>query len=305
MSSEVYFAKGYIYYLTEDYKLAIKYLETSLELNPFNLLAIIIKYCCFIQLKKVDKVINYFNSELPPTIDASTKFGMLGTGYAVLNDHEKTNECLELLLKEKQTERAQFFVFLIQIQSGQKKKALSWLRKVIDSKPTLLLLLFSDPMLNSIKEDLEYKEIIKNIFPFTNEIERKERKGKELLSKKQIKTYSAKLLNYINEEAPYLDSELTLKSLAFHLNIHPNQLSWLINNQYHKNFSEFINHYRVEAFKRIAKDPKNSHITLIGIAFESGFNSKTVFNTFFKKETGMTPLQYLKSNAYKDSIEIN
>jgi TolB-like protein/AraC-like DNA-binding protein/Tfp pilus assembly protein PilF len=301
MSSEVYFAKGYIYYLKEDYKSAIKYLETSLELNPFNLLSIIIKHCCFIQQGKIDKVIDYFTSDVSTTIDNSTKYGMLGIVYAILKDSEKTTNYLELLwaeIENTQTERAQFFIFLIQIQSGQKEKALSWMRKVIDSKPTLLLLLFSDPMLNSIKEDLEYKEIIKNIFPLTKETERKEKKGKELLSKKQIKTYSTKLLNYINEESPYLDSELTLKNLAFHMNIHPNQLSWLINNEYQKNFSEFINHYRVEAFKRISKDPKNSHITLIGIAFESGFNSKTVFNTFFKKETGMTPLQYLKSNVY-------
>jgi AraC-like DNA-binding protein len=82
--------------------------------------------------------------------------------------------------------------------------------------------------------------------------------------------------------------------LALDLELYPNQLSWLINENLGKNFSEFINHYRVETFKRISKDPKNSHITLLGLAYDSGFNSKTVFNTFFKKETGMTPNQFLK-----------
>ena len=300
LSSEVYFAKGYIYYLIEDYETSIKFLNTSLEFNSFNLLAIIIKSCCWVRQNKINNVIDYFTSDVSSAIDNSTKYGMLGIAYAILKDVEKTNNYLELLQTETektQTERAQFFVFLIQIQSGQKKKALDWLRVVIDSKPTLMLLLFSDPMLNSIKDDLEYKEIIKNVFPLTSQIGGKEKKGKVLLSKKQIEVYSTKLLNYINKESPYLDSELTLKSLAFHLNIHPNQLSWLINNEYEKNFSEFINRYRVEAFKRASKNPKNSHITLIGLAFESGFNSKTVFNTFFKKETGMTPLQYLKSEA--------
>jgi adenylate cyclase len=61
-----------------------------------------------------------------------------------------------------------------------------------------------------------------------------------------------------------------------------------------KNFSEFVNHFRVEAFKQFAKGPKNTRLTLFGLACESGFNSKTVFNTYFKKETGLTPKQYLK-----------
>ena len=77
--------------------------------------------------------------------------------------------------------------------------------------------------------------------------------------------------------------------------MHPNQLSWLLNESLGKNFSEFINHFRVEAFKEKSVDPKNAHITLIGLAYESGFNSKTVFNTYFKKETGMTPKQWVKS----------
>ena len=73
LSSEVYFAKGYIYYLIEDYKTAIKILDTSLELNPFNLLTIIIKYCCLIQQNKITDVIDYFTSKLPATVDKSTK----------------------------------------------------------------------------------------------------------------------------------------------------------------------------------------------------------------------------------------
>jgi AraC-like DNA-binding protein len=76
--------------------------------------------------------------------------------------------------------------------------------------------------------------------------------------------------------------------------MHPNELSWLLNESIGKNFSEFVNHHRVEAFKQFAKGPNNAHHTLSGLAAESGFNSKTVFNTCFKKETGLTPKQYLK-----------
>jgi YesN/AraC family two-component response regulator len=85
-----------------------------------------------------------------------------------------------------------------------------------------------------------------------------------------------------------------LRSLADQIAIHPNQLSWLLNESIGRNFSDFINHFRVKAFKELSKDPKNKHITLLGLAYDSGFNSKTVFNTYFKKETGLTPKQFLK-----------
>ncbi|WP_159025533.1 helix-turn-helix domain-containing protein [Aquimarina sp. Aq78] len=297
LSSEVYFAKGYIHYIMEDYDASIKILDTCLKLNPNNLLGIIIKACCWLMQNKIHLVIDYFTSDLPTTIDVATKYGILGIAYTILKDVEKKEVYINLLHKEienSKAERAQFFMFLIWIHSGEKKKAFKWLKGIIGTKPTLMLTIFRDPLLNSIKQNPEYKEITDEIFLSTFDIEENDTKKKELLTKAQRKKYSQKLLNYIEQDAPYLNSDLTLKSLASHLEIHPNQMSWLINHEFNKNFSEFINHYRVETFKRISKDPKNSHITLIGLAYESGFNSKTVFNTFFKKETGMTPMQYLK-----------
>jgi len=234
---------------------------------------------------------------LPPTIDLATKYGMLGIANARLNDFEKTEEYKKLLnieIKNAKAERAQFFMFLIWIHSGEKTKAIHWLKDIIEKKPTLALILFSDPLLNSIKEAPLYREIEEKVFTPTFSLKGKEVQKKDLLSKEQINKYTKKLLNCINEESSYLNPDLTLKSLAIALDIHPNQLSWLINHEFNKNFSEFINQYRVETFKRISKDPKNAHVTLIGLAYDSGFNSKTVFNTFFKKETGMTPMQYLK-----------
>jgi AraC-like DNA-binding protein len=97
-------------------------------------------------------------------------------------------------------------------------------------------------------------------------------------------------------QRPYLDSNLSLQALAQQIHIHPNQLSWLLNESLGKNFNEFVNHHRVEEFKLLAQDPKNAHLTLTGLAFQSGFSSKAVFNTYFKKETGLTPKHYLKAH---------
>ena len=146
--------------------------------------------------------------------------------------------------------------------------------------------------MNPIKDDPRYAEAQKRLFQ--SDLTEEPKKKKELLSQNETDDYTNRLLKHINENKPYLDPELSLRSLAAQIDIHPNQLSWLLNENMGKNFNEFINHYRVEAFKEMTKDPKKNHLTLIGMAYECGFNSKTVFNTYFKKETGLTPKQFLK-----------
>jgi len=102
------------------------------------------------------------------------------------------------------------------------------------------------------------------------------------------------LQNSMQVDKAFLDTSLSLKALADLLQIHPNKLSWLINGQLGINFNEYINQFRLQYFKAIALKPENSHITLLGLAFESGFNSKTVFNSYFKKIEGTTPGSWLK-----------
>lgn len=97
----------------------------------------------------------------------------------------------------------------------------------------------------------------------------------------------------------YLDPELNLRSLAEKLTLHPNELSRIINTVLKKSFNDFINEYRVVEVSRKMQDPAYDHITLLGIAFESGFNSKTTFNRTFKQITGKSPVAY-KSELKKE-----
>jgi TolB-like protein/AraC-like DNA-binding protein len=99
----------------------------------------------------------------------------------------------------------------------------------------------------------------------------------------------------MEEEEMYLNPSLSLRELAESLEIHPNKLSWLINESLEQNFNEYLNGLRLQYFQQQAIDPRNSHYTLLGLAYESGFNSKSVFNAFFKKSTGLTPRAWLKS----------
>tara|TARA_R110002073_G_scaffold312586_1_gene484088 strand:- start:13374 stop:14483 length:1110 start_codon:yes stop_codon:yes gene_type:complete len=103
-----------------------------------------------------------------------------------------------------------------------------------------------------------------------------------------------KLKEFMLHEKPYLNGEITASELAKELSISRHQLSQLLNNHLSQNFYDFINEYRVEEFKKRIQSQENNQLTLLAIALDSGFNSKTTFNTIFKKATGMTPSQYKK-----------
>lgn len=128
-----------------------------------------------------------------------------------------------------------------------------------------------------------------------NEDEQKEKYQKSGLTDELSQTLHQKLTRLMIEEALYRKSDLSITDLASRLNIHPNYLSQVINEKEGKNFYDFINTYRIEEFKRLIAQPKNQQLTLLSVAFDCGFNSKSSFNRFFKKATGKTPSEYFSS----------
>ena len=101
-----------------------------------------------------------------------------------------------------------------------------------------------------------------------------------------------RLVNYMKEQKPFYNPDLTLTSLAVQLKISRNHLSEVINKGTGGNFYDFINKYRVEEVKQLLETPKFKDYTLLAIAFEAGFPSKSTFNSVFKKFTGLTPSEY-------------
>lgn len=104
------------------------------------------------------------------------------------------------------------------------------------------------------------------------------------------------LLRHMKEDQPFLDPGLSLFKLAEQLNTTENKLSQLINSQSGRNFFEFVNQYRVELLIEKMKAGELQHSTLLGLALDSGFNSKASFNRAFKKFTGQTPSEYQKQH---------
>lgn len=108
-----------------------------------------------------------------------------------------------------------------------------------------------------------------------------------------------KVETFMDAEKPYLDPDLNLPALAEGLEVSTHHLSQVINEKHGSNFFDYINRFRVEEVKRKIQMEKYENYSLLGIAMESGFNSKSSFNRVFKQITGETPSQF-KSSLSKD-----
>lgn len=115
---------------------------------------------------------------------------------------------------------------------------------------------------------------------------------KTLLPDDKIVELVRKIDYLMEEEKIYQETELTLQQLAGKLNVPPYQVSVALNEGMKKNFYDVINGHRVEEAKRLLLDSKSKNYTILSIGFEAGFNSKTTFNTVFKKFTGFTPTEF-------------
>lgn len=128
--------------------------------------------------------------------------------------------------------------------------------------------------------------------------EQKEKYKNSNLSEEQKEEYIEHIYSFMQTERPFLNAELTVQDLSKQLNISRHHLTEILNNDIGKNFFTFVNEYRVEEVKRRLLDERFEHLTIVAIAFESGFNSKSTFNSIFKQNTGSTPSQW-KADALK------
>lgn len=109
--------------------------------------------------------------------------------------------------------------------------------------------------------------------------------------------YMRRLRELMETEQPWRDGQLTLPDLAERLALTPHNLSEVINSQSGSNFYDLVNGYRVEEAKRLLRDPEYRNLTVLAIAEESGFNSKSTFNSYFKKRVGETPSNFRKAGS--------
>lgn len=134
------------------------------------------------------------------------------------------------------------------------------------------------------------------VFLYVDEKQKGRKYEKTILPEELKEKYSAILTRHMEIEKPYLDPDLNLKILSDHLNIPLHHLSQVINSTFGQNYYDFINSYRIRESIRLLDEDISGTKTILEILYETGFNSKSVFNTFFKKYTKLTPTQYRKQH---------
>jgi len=127
-----------------------------------------------------------------------------------------------------------------------------------------------------------------------SEAEEEEKIVQEISLEKDIELWKEKILALIHEEKIYENPKLTLSEVARSLNTNTKNISSVINSGFQMNFNDFVNHYRIESVKKKLQKGEHHTSTLLGIAYDSGFNSKATFNRAFKKSTSLSPKDFLK-----------
>ena len=141
----------------------------------------------------------------------------------------------------------------------------------------------------SLKENLQQLSVEKN-----NKADVSEKYKNSSLTKKDREDYMNHILEFMEQEKPYLDFDLTQAMLAEKLEINTYHLSEVLNLSFEQNFYTFINFYRIDNAQKLLKTPAFKNYKIEAIAYDSGFKSKASFNRVFKNITGKTPSEFKK-----------
>ncbi len=300
---------SHIYYHASALQRMGRYEEALVEVNkllkviPYHTNSYCLKGTILNRLKRYNEAIAHFKTVPVSTENTTIYYAGTGIVYASCGNLEKAREYLTICSKQPQNlhlASEENPSVIINIYLGNFEVAFNEIEKDIAAGKYYLNFYREIPAFKLLTGDPRYR-ILDTIFKSDgisrtgNPTENYSVTKKTLLDENQIKTYKNQLLDYMVSEKPFLDIRLSLRKLAKQLRISPNHLSLVLNEGLGKNFNNFVNHYRIEEFKTVAKKPGRSYITIAALAYECGFNSKTVFNTYFKQETGLTPSEFLKT----------
>ncbi|MEM1323177.1 MAG: tetratricopeptide repeat protein [Bacteroidota bacterium] len=299
LSPNHYFTLGNIHYLLGDYEKAIESMQKALRIDPEFALAIETIALCYIQLKAYEQLEDFLSR--PPLVQHPDYCRAL---YQLVHADEGFQVDIESLKIHLQSDPGASLItwrLYLNIYLGNHELALDILEEGVHNHTGQYINFTNDPFQKPLRQYQRFQKLLKTTFPPSKlPIEEAKKAAaspaqKSIMSPAEVAQYLRGLTNLLEDEEAYLDPNMSLKVLAAQVNIHPNKLSWLLNEHIGKNFNEFINSYRLAAFKQKALDASNSHLTLLALAYESGFNSKTVFNAFFKKIEKTTPRAWLKA----------
>jgi TolB-like protein/AraC-like DNA-binding protein len=288
LSANHHYTYAHIHYYNREYEKALPYVKRSIELNSSLTLAKELRLLCLIWLNDQDEFDLYYKDSSDSLADVL---------FSVINDKnyhlpQDVDQWTDLDSDESQLVPYELFILA---NSGNEEKALEYLKKYIHKKRGQVINFRVDPFYIPLHQFREFENLHFSNLKFGEKLKKEQPvNATKEPDKLEMRMYTNRLLDHLNHNKPYLDPQMSLVKLSADIDLHSNKLSYLINEEFKMNYNEFINAYRLKEFKKKAVDEKYKHLSLLGLAFECGFNSKTVFNTFFKKKEGMSPKEWLK-----------
>lgn len=295
LSANNHYTLAHIHYFQGLFDKALENVDYALALNPELELAHHLKCFCLIWLNKKQQFQEFIhNTSLIE--EKNLLFSLVNEKHT-----EVPHQIIEKWsrLSKDKTMLVPYDVFIL-ANSHQTATAFSLLKEMIDQRRGQIINYRQDPFLRPLHKINGFTDLHRSNLSSADitSTKKDEEKGTaNVLDKDQIKKLKGKLLSYFKEDEPFLNPQLNLQFVAQVLELNNNKISFLINQAFDVNFNDFVNSYRLKHFKLIALDSNNSHLTILGLAYDSGFNSKTVFNTYFKKIEGVTPRAWMKANS--------
>jgi adenylate cyclase len=299
LSPNHYFTKANIHYLKEDYTKALECIETSLSINPDFTHPIALKQLCLILTKDYEKLNDFLGQT--PLAERPEECRVL---YKLVNPEDKVDidiSRISVMIKENSGGTLFPWQLFLLVHLDKHEMALDFLEENIRRRTGQIINFMNIPLLKPLQRYQRFQDLVKAVFrvellPPNPEIQITPPDSNALMSAAEADMVLEFLGKGMKEEKWFQNPSLSLRELAENVNISSNKLSWLLNERIGQNFNEYINNLRLENFKEHALNPANSHLTLLALAYESGFNSKSVFNAYFKKTEGITPKAWVRAN---------
>jgi TolB-like protein/AraC-like DNA-binding protein len=293
---------GLIYRLTNEYERSLAYVEKNIRLAPFWYAQYSLQLEVLCLLKRFDEAWQVIvgqeqnpNSPLPVS-------EMKAIYYAFRGEKQEASRLaaqIQKMADDNPVAMAPTYAYLdlIYLLIGDNQKAIDVLVKGVRYRSAPILFITLDNLWDNLRDHPAF--IAATAFlrtgPVTHKTDPAHIKYKKTpLSADITKKLKVSLNDVMVKEKPYLDPKLNLSDLAELVHCSSNQLSQLLNENLGKNFYDYVNEYRLQYFQQLNRNPRNRQFTFLSLAYESGFNSKTTFNNFFKKSLGVTPSEYFK-----------
>ncbi len=225
-----------------------------------------------------------------------------GLYYSIRGDKNNTLNEIELLeseLKDNTQMGMPFYYYLckIYINLNDREKALEYFEQGMQFRASPLLFAKIDCAFDTLRDETQLQKALLSLnFDNQDSSSKKPKYKRTVFTQQQGKEIESRLTLMMEKEKPFLNSRLSSPDLAELVDITTNQLSQFLNEHLNKNFYDYVNSFRLKEFLHLSKNPKYSHLSILGLAYECGFNSKTTFNAFFKREMGVTPSEYFKKS---------